>query len=72
MTKKIYFLPGGLTVVFDGEAQVPELEVPWIENGSLTPPQRSSPECSTPTGHSIDGASKQPRLLKFQPALNLD
>jgi hypothetical protein len=27
---------------------------------------------STPKYFSSDGASKQPRLLKFQPALNLD
>jgi hypothetical protein len=31
VNKKIHFLPGGLTVVFDREARVPELEKPWVE-----------------------------------------
>ena len=29
--EKIYFLPDGMTKVFDGETQVPELQVPWVE-----------------------------------------
>jgi hypothetical protein len=31
LTKKIYFLPDGMTAVFDGEEQVPELQRPWVE-----------------------------------------
>jgi hypothetical protein len=29
--EKIYFLPDGMTKVFDGETQVLELQVPWVE-----------------------------------------
>jgi hypothetical protein len=31
MAKKIYFLPNGMTAVFDSETQVPELQQPWVE-----------------------------------------
>jgi hypothetical protein len=31
MVKKIYFLPNGMTAVFDGQEQCPELQEPWVE-----------------------------------------
>jgi hypothetical protein len=31
VVKKTYFLPNGNTAVFDGEAQCPELQEPWVE-----------------------------------------
>jgi hypothetical protein len=31
MAKKIYFLPNGMTAVFDSETQVPELQQPWVK-----------------------------------------